>query len=173
MSEPALSSIFLEFVRLGLLSFGGTNLAEMERVLVRERGWISAQTFANGFALGQLLPGPNLLAVLHYGAAMAGWGGAAAALLGFFGPTAGLGTALALGWGRLRDGRWSEVVRAALIPFGAGVALAGLLVLARISVQSWVGAVIALVSFGLLQRTRLNAAVVVLAAAGLGAWLGL
>ena len=74
MPEPALLDILAEFARLGLISVGGTNYAEMERSLVGEHHWITAATLANGVALGQLMPGPNLLAVTHYGYAVAGWG---------------------------------------------------------------------------------------------------
>ncbi len=61
----------------------------------------------------------------------------------------------------------------ALLPFGAGVLLAGVLVLARGSIHSWTGALIAAASFALLWRTRVNAALIVVGAAVLGAVLGL
>ena len=90
MTTPELVlDIFLTFVRLGLTGFGGTNLAEMERLLVGQHGWIDARTFANGFALGQLMPGPNLLAVTHYGLVIAGGWGAAAATVGLLRPHSG------------------------------------------------------------------------------------
>ena len=56
---------------------------------------------------------------------------------------------------------------------GAGVLLAGVLVLARGSIHSPAGALIAAVSFALLWRTRVNAALIVVGAAVLGAVLGL
>lgn len=168
-----LTQIFTEFARLGLISFGGTNFAEMERVLVGERHWLSAATLANGFALGQLMPGPNMLAVTYYGYAAAGLAGALVATLGFYGPTAVLSAAAMLLWRRHSGHRWVQAFRDALLPFGAGVMLAGAWVLAQTSVRGWEGAVLAAVAFALLWKTKVNAAVVVLGAAVLGALLGL
>nr|WP_184026187.1 chromate transporter [Deinococcus budaensis] len=165
--------MFLAFARLGLISFGGTNVAEIERALVLERGWIDAQTLANGFALGQLMPGPNMLAVTHYGYAAAGLGGALVATLGFYGPTALVSAGAALAWQRHSAHPWVIAFRNALLPFGGGVVLAGALVLGQTSVTSWGAAGLAALAFLLLWRTRVNSAVVVLGAAVLGALLGL
>lgn len=165
--------MFLAFVRLGLISFGGTNVAEIERALVGHHGWIDAQTLANGFALGQLMPGPNMLAVTHYGYAAAGLGGALIATLGFYGPTALVSAGAALAWQRHSANPWVIAFRNALLPFGGGVVLAGALVLGQTSVTSWTAAGLAALAFLLLWRTRINSAVVVLGAAALGALLGL
>ncbi|MDO4247322.1 MAG: chromate transporter, partial [Deinococcus sp.] len=114
-----LTQLFTEFARLGLISFGGTNFAEMERVLVGERHWISPQTLASGFALGQLMPGPNMLAVTYYGYAAAGLAGALVTTLGFYGPTALLSAAAMLLWRKHSEHRWVRAFRDALLPFGA------------------------------------------------------
>lgn len=168
-----LTELFTEFARLGLISFGGTNFAEMERVLVGERHWISPQTLANGFALGQLMPGPNMLAVTYYGYAAAGLAGALVATLGFYGPTALLSAAAMLLWRKHSEHRWVQAFRDALLPFGAGVMLAGAWVLAQTSVQNVAGAGLAALAFALLWRTKINAALVVLGAAVAGALLEL
>ncbi|WP_216319142.1 chromate transporter [Deinococcus aestuarii] len=168
-----LLEMLLAFARLGLISFGGTNVAEIERALVLQHGWIDARTLANGFALGQLMPGPNMLAVTHYGYAAAGLPGALAATLGFYGPTALLSAVAILVWQRHSAHPWVGAFRNALLPFGGGVILAGALVLARTSVTSWPAALLAGVAFLLLWRTRVNSALVVLGAAAVGAWLGL
>lgn len=173
MTEASLLDLFLAFVRLGLISFGGANLAEMERVLVGQNGWITAATLANGFALGQLMPGPNMLAVTHYGYAISGFWGAMAATLGFYGPTALLSGALVLAWRKFSAHPWLPAFRNALLPFGAGVILSSVLVLGRVSIHSWAGAAIAVTSFLLLSLTKVNAALVVLGAAVIGVVVGL
>ncbi|MVN87163.1 chromate transporter [Deinococcus sp. HMF7620] len=165
--------VLLTFVRLGLVSFGGANLPEIERVLVEQKGWLTPELLANGFALGQIMPGPNMLAMTHYGFAAGGWWGALAATAGFYGPTALLSAAAMLAWQRLSRWRWLPALRAALLPFGAGVLLAGALVLARGTLHGWAEAMIAVSAFALLWRTRVNAALVVVGAAVLGALLGL
>ncbi|WP_291429329.1 chromate transporter [Deinococcus sp.] len=152
MTDPGASwpEILLTFTRLGLISFGGANLAEIERVLVGQRHWITSETLASGFALGQIMPGPNMLAMTHYGFAAGGWAGAAAATLGFYGPTALLSAAAALAWRGLL--RWKRLpsIRSALLPLGGGVLLAGVLVLSRGSVQNVTGAVIGAAVLGAL-----------------------
>ena len=91
--------VFLTFLRFGALSFGGgmANLPEMARVLLAN-GWVSRQAFADGFAMGQFVPGPNMLAVLFYGLSAAGFAGAIAALLGMFLPGAVGAMLLVRGW---------------------------------------------------------------------------
>jgi hypothetical protein len=39
------------------------NLPKMARVIIGN-GWVTGQEFADGFALGQFVPGPNMLARL-------------------------------------------------------------------------------------------------------------
>ena len=173
MSDPGPWPLLLEFARLGLISFGGTNIAEMERVLVGQQQWITSTTLANGFALGQLMPGPNMLAVTYYGYAAAGLTGALAATLGFYGPTALLSAAAALAWRRFSTQPWLVAFRDALLPFGAGVLLAGVLVLGQTSVHSWAGAALAAAAFVILWRTKVNSVWVVIGAALVGALLGL
>ncbi|WP_235514080.1 chromate transporter [Deinococcus sp. Leaf326] len=166
-------ALLLEFARLGLISFGGTNIAEMERVLVGEHGWITATTLANGFALGQLMPGPNMLAVTHYGYVAAGPWGALLATLAFYGPTALLSAVAALLWRRHSAHPWMGAFRNALLPFGGGVILSGALVLGQTSVRGTLAAALALVCLLLLWKTKVNSALVVLGAAAVGALLGL
>lgn len=60
MSEPSLTAFVSYFLRLGALGFGGpiALVGAMRRDLVEERGWVSAEDYAEGLALSQLAPGP-------------------------------------------------------------------------------------------------------------------
>jgi chromate transporter len=82
---PGLADLFLGFMRIGCLSFGGAQ-AFARRVIVEERRWLSEQDYAELLALAQVLPGPNIgnFAVM-FGRRVAGLPGAAACLGGFFG----------------------------------------------------------------------------------------
>lgn len=173
MPEAAPLQLAWEFIRIGLISFGAANLPEMERVLVTMRGWIDARTLAGGLALGQLMPGPNLLAVTHYGYAIQGLGGALIATAAFYVPTSALSAGVARLWDRHRANTWVNALRSALLPFGAGVMLASTLVLARTSLHGWTDLLITAVAFGLLWYAKVNSAVVVLGAAVLGVLLSL
>jgi chromate transporter len=78
--------IFLTFARIGVSGFGGVNFW-MRRVLVRQKGWLTDQEYLEGFAMGQLVPGPNVynLAVM-IGHRFGGWRGAMLAVAGLIGP---------------------------------------------------------------------------------------
>jgi len=75
-------ALFLLFLRIAVQSFGGT-LPFTRRELVERRKLLTGPEFAEMLALGQILPGPN---VINLSAALgdrhAGWRGAAAAVAG-------------------------------------------------------------------------------------------
>jgi chromate transporter len=70
------------FNRLTLQGFGGV-LPVAQRELVERRGWLDKADFLEVLALGQVLPGPNIINMaLIIGDRYFGWRGAAAALTG-------------------------------------------------------------------------------------------
>jgi chromate transporter len=78
-------------LQLGLTSFGGpiAHLGYFERTYVRQRRWLSAETYAALVALCQMLPGPTSSQVgFLVGLQRAGWPGGLAAWLGFTLPSA-------------------------------------------------------------------------------------
>jgi chromate transporter len=130
--------VLLEFLRYGILSFGGgvAMLSEMSRSLVSERHWLTTREFTDGFALGQFVPGPNMLAMMFYGFRVAGLTGAFAGFLGMFLPGALASAALARVWERIKISRWSWAIRAALLPIGLGLSAGGVLSLTRAAFSS-------------------------------------
>ena len=59
--EPASrSAVFLAFLKMGMLGFGGV-MPWARRVLVDERRWLSEREFAELLGLCQILPGPNVV----------------------------------------------------------------------------------------------------------------
>ncbi|MCB1833379.1 MAG: chromate transporter, partial [Geminicoccaceae bacterium] len=66
-----LADLFRQFLRIGLLSFGGpaAQIALMHRVLVDERGWLNERQFLNALSFCMLLPGPEAMQLATY----AGW----------------------------------------------------------------------------------------------------
>ena len=151
-------TVLLEFARMGLLAFGGgiAIIAELNRVLVTERGWLTQTQFVNGFALGQFVPGPNMLSVVFYGFRALGVAGALAAWTGMYVPGALLSLALARAWGRLRDATWAKALRAALLPVGFGFSVGGVLTLARASLTDVSSVVLALLLAYLVHTKRLS-----------------
>jgi len=75
-------ALFLAFSRVGLSGFGGV-LPFARRMLVEERGWLSAEEFNVLHGLCQFLPGPNVVNLsVVIGARFAGWVGSLAAVAG-------------------------------------------------------------------------------------------
>ncbi|ULH16413.1 chromate transporter [Deinococcus sp. KNUC1210] len=166
-----LLTVFGVFARLGLLSFGSVNLAAMGQAVVEQQHWLTQAQFAQGYALGQLLPGPNVLCILLYGYAASGLAGSLAALSGFFLPPALV--VLTVFIFTQRGSPLLARLYRALLPLGAGLLLAGLVVLARGSVTGAPALLVALLSFALVRFTRVPPILVVLLGLGLGVVLRL
>jgi chromate transporter len=85
-----LGGLFLSFLKVGLVGFGGglAVIAQIRILTVRIRGWLTEQEFAEGFALAQSLPGTNAGNLVAYiGLKLRGWRGAAVAITGFILPS--------------------------------------------------------------------------------------
>jgi len=77
--------LFLSFLRLGLTAFGGpTMVAYIGELSVKKNTWLNRETFRNGVALCQSIPGATAMQVAGYvGLKARGIPGAAAAYTGF------------------------------------------------------------------------------------------
>ena len=80
---PGLGELFLLFLRLGAMSFGGGMTAWTRREVVERRGWIEDRQFLSGVALSQIAPGANGVNVAVFvGTVLRGGQGALVALAG-------------------------------------------------------------------------------------------
>ena len=77
--------LFLSFLRLGLTAFGGpTMVAYIGELSVKKKKWLDQETFKNGVALCQSIPGATAIQVAAYvGLKVRGLSGAAASYIGF------------------------------------------------------------------------------------------
>jgi chromate transporter len=92
--------VFLVFLRLGCVSFGGpvAHLGYFQKELVARRGWCDEGGFAEMIALAQSLPGPSSSQVCFgMGLTRAGWLGGIAAWVAFTLPSALLMFGVAFG----------------------------------------------------------------------------
>jgi chromate transporter len=81
LGPPTLGRLFVCFLRLGAVSFGGGMSAWIRMEVVRKRGWIDDTQFLSGLALCQIAPGPNAVNLsIFIGATLLGTAGAAVAL---------------------------------------------------------------------------------------------
>ena len=56
---PTRSALFLGYLKIGLLGFGGV-AAWARRVIVEEQRWLTEREYAEVLGMGQILPGPNV-----------------------------------------------------------------------------------------------------------------
>lgn len=84
-SQPSILKLFTSFLRLGLTAFGGpTMVAYIRRMAVEDKQWLDKETFSNGVALCQIIPGATAMQSAAYvGLKTRGVAGAAATFVGF------------------------------------------------------------------------------------------
>lgn len=86
-AEVSLWMLLKAFVRLGLMTFGGSVQAWVHREIVDRLGWIDNKSFLSGLTVAQVLPGANPVNIaLYVGLQLRGAAGAAVAVLGMIVP---------------------------------------------------------------------------------------
>lgn len=97
VSHVSIGTLFLKFVLIGAVSFGGGIVAYLRRMLVDQTGWLTEDQFLAALELSQTLPGTNSVNMsVLVGDHFAGWPGATAAFLGLVLPGAILAFVLAV-----------------------------------------------------------------------------
>ncbi|HEV7377015.1 MAG TPA: chromate transporter [Pyrinomonadaceae bacterium] len=159
----ALSTVFL---RMGAATFGGgfVMIPLMEAEVVNSHHWLTRQEFADATALGQITPGPVLIAATFIGYRVAGTLGALVATISIFLPAFLMTIAAGAS---LRRFRTNEIVQSFLR--GVTPAVVGLLVAAAVSIgragiNGWIGVSITILALLVLVRFRINAFWVILGA---------
>jgi chromate transporter len=139
LHKPQVSrfELFLTFSRISLSSFGGA-LFWARRGLVERQRWLTEREFVDLLALGQLLPGPNVLNLtVMVGYRFAGWTGAAVSVAGYL----GWPCLVVIGMGVLYQqyGALPQVQQAlaGMSKVAAGLLLATVLKLAMVLPRSW------------------------------------
>ncbi len=171
MNEDLLS-LLGHLVVQSLLAIGGIYviLAELQRVVVVENGWLTLEEFTSLFALAQASPGPNTLFVSLIGWRMAGVTGGILATLVFVLPSLILAGAVARGWNRWSERRWFVVLRRGLVPLTIGLMASSALLLTVAAAPDIATLAIAAASFALLLCTRAPPFAILAAAGALGAF---
>ena len=111
MREKSVGQVFIQFLWLGCISFGGpaAHIGYFQRTFVQRLGWLTQAEFARLLALCQLLPGPASSQLgFAIGRHRAGLGGALSAFLGFTLPSFLLLLAAAIGIGQLGSNLWLD-----------------------------------------------------------------
>jgi chromate transporter len=120
---PTCRALFLGFLQLGLMGFGGV-LPLARRMIVEQRRWLEPDAFTELLGLCQFLPGGNIINFsVAIGLEFRGVAGAVSALLGLIlGPTA-----VVIGLGMIYD-RFQDDPTLRHVFNGLAAAAAGLLV---------------------------------------------
>ncbi len=82
---PTIQELFFSFFRLGLTAFGGpAMIAEIRKMSVGKKEWLSDASFRDGASLCQMVPGATAMqAAAYVGMRSRGIAGAAASFIGF------------------------------------------------------------------------------------------
>lgn len=126
-SQPSARETLCAWFRVGIRSFGGgpATLFLIRQVFVEEGKWFTDEQYARMWALCQLTPGINILAMtILIGRKLRGAMGVALALLGLLIPSAVVTVLIAAGYAHVQH---APAVRAALrgiVPATVGIGLA-------------------------------------------------
>ena len=176
MNDPAETTrrtreVVRYFLRLGLLGFGGpvALVAQMERELVTERGWLTKEQMREAIAVCQSLPGPLAIQVGIYisylrGGFWGAWAGGWAFIFPNFVIVAALG-ALYVYFGGLQP--------VTAIFYGVSPAVIALILhscyrLARLGMEDWVQWVLAAVCLGVTVALQAEVALLFIGAGIVG-----
>ena len=145
-------------------------LPEMQSLLSHQFG-IDHTQFIHIYSIGQLAPGPNMLMVLVIGYQLAGLLGASIVLLSFFLPSSVMCFYMGRLWNRFGESPWRRAIQNALEPISIGLMASGVYAVGKASIVGGITAALALVSFYLILRTKINPVWVILGSGGFGALL--
>jgi len=122
--QPSLLELFRAFAIVSLSGFGGA-LPWARRMIVERKRWMTAEEFAEAFALSQFLPGPNVINFsVVFGARFGGAPGAAVALAGLLGPPLIIVLVLAMLYARFGDLEMLSRILAGMTAAAVGLLIA-------------------------------------------------
>jgi chromate transporter len=158
------------FAYLSLLTVGGgvSAFPEMKTLTVDVYHWLTFSQLIHFYSVGQLAPGPNMMMIAAIGEWVSGSPGALLAVIAFFLPTALITFWTGRLWHRLEGWPWRDAIQRGLAPVSIGLLLSGSLTVAKGAVTGWLTALVAVAAFGLLLRTRINPALLILGSGLIG-----
>jgi chromate transporter len=97
-----LGAIFRVFLVIGLTAFGGGASAHIHDAVVRDKKWLDEKRFLEAMTVARIVPGTNVSNLAAFvGALLAGYRGAAVAVLGVAAPGVLVVLGLAIGYAQL------------------------------------------------------------------------
>ena len=164
-------SIFVAFLKVGLFGYGsGPALIPLiEKEVVGNHGWLTAEEYIDALGMANTLPGPiaTKLAVC-VGMRTAGAGGAAAALIALLLPSTVLVTVLAVFYYRYRNVPSVQGLIKGIRPVVIALLMVTVAQLSPRAVMSWDTFLLALASFLIVFFLKVHPIYMIVAAAFVG-----
>lgn len=149
--SPSLGRLFLSFLRLGITAFGGpAMIAHIRELAVGRERWLDEESFRDGVALCQTIPGATAMQMAAYvGLRLKGVRGAIAGYLGFGLPAFLLMTTLSALYARTHALPAVVAVFSGLQAIIVAIVANAALSFGRNSLTNWRHGIVALVAAGL------------------------
>lgn len=167
--NPALTHLFGSFLRMGITAFGGpAMIAYIRKMAVGQKKWLDGESFQDGVALCQTIPGATAMQMAAYvGLKARGVRGAAASYIGFGLPAFLLMLALSFAYARTHELPAVVSVFSGLQAVIVAVVANATLTFGTTSLKNWKSMLIALAAAGLFGL-MVNPVFIILLAALLG-----
>ena len=158
-----LGDLWLSFSGMSLAMFGGgyVFIPMMKEVVVQQHHWLQTQEFADAIALGQITPGPIMIAATFIGFYVASFFGAVVATVGIFLPPALLITLCSNLHQRVAGSSWLRAAYLGIRPCVVGLIANAAYVLGRACEPSWVSVAILVGALVATLRFKLDSIYVV------------
>ena len=137
MRDDPLIQLIIVIAPLSLLAIGGASAiyAPLQQQTVDVYQWVSAREYLELFAIARVTPGPGSMLTTLIGWKVAGFLGALVATLALYVPCSMLCFGVAHTWNRYRGTKWHSAIENGLRPIGAGLMIAGGVMILRIESQ--------------------------------------
>ena len=170
--DPSLSRLLFTFLRMGLTAFGGPAMIPyVRKMAVGQQKWIDGDSFQDGVALCQTIPGATVMQMAAYiGLKVRGVPGAMVSYIGFIFPAFVLMLALSYAYGRTHDLPAVLSVFSGLQAVIVAIVANATLSFGKTSLKRWKSLVIASVAAGLFWLMA-NPVIIIILAALLGVLL--
>src|SRR3989475_3909140 len=165
-----LGKLLAFFLKAGSLTFGSglVIVPFLEKGLVQQTGWLTEREFLVAVAMGMISPGPVVITPTFVGYLVAGFWGSVVATIGIFLPSFLLVLIAAPVLVRHRGNPQVQGFVKGAYAAAIGTILGACILLGRIAIGDWFTVLIALISLGVLLRSKVSNVVLVAATALVG-----
>lgn len=172
MDDNPILLLAFKVATLACIAVGGyiTTIPDLQRFVVTEHGWMTAELFVTLFAVAQAAPGPNFMVVTLLGYSVGGALGAFLVTCSAILPTVLVAYLVAGPWERHKQARWRIIASRTIAPVAVGMVLAtGALLTQSSWGDDWRRLVVTGATVGISLFTRFNPLLPLALAAGLSA----